>query len=250
MNQLQVFNFSNHDVRVVTKDGQPWWVAKDVCDSLEMTNSRMTIDRLDEDEKGVSSIYTLGGTQQLQIVNEAGLYTLILSSRKPEAKQFKRWITHEVLPTIRKHGMYATDELLNNPDFLIAAGQKIKEEQAARRKLELQIEADRPKVIYAEALETSTTSILVRDLAKLLKQNGFDIGGTRLFAYLRENGYLIKKLGSDYNMPTQKSMDLGLFEIKTTPVFHNSGQVSTSKTPKVTSRGQEYFLRKFLKQTA
>lgn len=247
MNQIQVFNFNQNEVRVVTKDGQPWWVAKDVCDVLDIRNSREAMVRLDEDEKN-TVVLTDGnrGNPNQAIVNEPGLYSLILGSRKPEAKQFKRWVVHEVLPSIRKHGMYATDQLLNNPDLLIAAGQRLKEEQEARKRLELQIEADRPKVIYAEALETSTTSILVRDLAKLLKQNGFDIGGTRMFAYLRENGYLIKQFGSDYNMPTQKSMELGLFEIKTTPVFHNSGKVSVSKTPKVTAKGQQYFIKKFL----
>lgn len=126
MNQLQVFNFSGNEIRVINKDGQPWWVAKDVCDSLEMTNSRMAIDRLDEDEKGVSSIYTLGGMQQLQIVNEAGLYTLILSSRKPEAKQFKRWITHEVIPSIRKTGSYSIPTLTPDEAMAIALQQTAK----------------------------------------------------------------------------------------------------------------------------
>lgn len=245
MNQLQVFNFSNRDVRVVMKDGQPWWIAKDVCDVLEISNPTQALSRLDEDER---SMFNIGRQGETNIVNEPGLYSLILGSRKSEAKQFKRWVVHEVLPSIRKHGMYATDDLLNNPDLLIAAGQKLKEEQETRRRLEAKIEADRPKVLFADAVSASNTSILIGELAKLLKQNGIDIGGTRLFAVLREGGYLIKRQGSDWNTPTQRAMELGLFEIKETPVHHNSGNISISKTTKVTGRGQQYFIKKFLKQ--
>ncbi|WP_028547203.1 phage antirepressor KilAC domain-containing protein [Paenibacillus taiwanensis] len=246
MNQLQVFNFSSHAVRVVIQDGQPWWIAKDVCDVLELSNPSMSMKALDEDERAK---FNLGRQGETNIVNEPGLYSLILSSRKPEAKQFKRWVTHEVLPNIRKHGMYATDDLLNNPDLLIAAGQKIKEEQEARKRLELQIELDKPLVNFAKALETSKDSILVRELAKIISQNGYQIGGNTLLKRLREDGYLIKQ-GSDWNQPTQRSMKQGLFEVKKTMVFHNSGNSHVNSTPLVTVKGQKYFLKKYLEGAA
>ncbi|ETK30380.1 antirepressor [Paenibacillus phage Norbert] len=247
MNQLQVFNFTGKDVRVIMKDGHPWWVAKDVCGVLEIKNNRDALSRMDEDEKGVVSIDTLGGAQQMQVLNESGLYSLVLSSRKPEAKQFKRWVTHEVLPAIRKTGMYAADELLDNPEFLIQAVTKLKEEREARRQLEAQVKSDKPKVLFADAVSASKTSILVGDLAKILKQNGIQTGGTRLFEWMRANGYLIKRQGTDYNMPTQRAMEMGLFEIKETSVTHSDGHVTINKTPKVTGKGQVYFVNKFKK---
>lgn len=247
MNQLQIFNFSNHDVRVITKDGQPWWIAKDVCEVLDLTNPTVAIQRLDHDEV---TKFNLGGlTGETNIVNEPGLYSLILGSRKPEAKQFKRWITHEVLPTIRKHGMYATDELLNNPDFLIAAGQKIKEEQEARRRLEEKIEQDKPLVLFAESIQTSDNSILIGNFAKILKQNGVEIGQNRLFEWMRNNGYLGKS-GSNRNVPTQRSMEMKLFEITERTVHHPGHDPKVTITTKLTGKGQIYFLNKFLKQTA
>ncbi|AJK27772.1 phage antirepressor KilAC domain-containing protein [Paenibacillus larvae] len=245
MNQLQVFNFTGKDVRVIMKDGHPWWVAKDVCGVLEIKNNRDALSRMDEDEKGVVSIDTLGGAQQMQVLNESGLYSLVLSSRKPESKKFKRWVTHEVLPAIRKTGMYATDELLDNPDLLIQAATKLKEEREARRQLEAQVKSDKPKVLFADAVSASKTSILIGELAKILKQNGIQTGGTRLFEWMRANGYLIKRKGTDYNMPTQRAMEMGLFEIKETSVTHSDGHVTINKTPKVTGKGQVYFVNKF-----
>ncbi|ARF67069.1 phage repressor protein/antirepressor Ant [Paenibacillus larvae subsp. pulvifaciens] len=245
MKQLQVFNFTGKDVRVIMKDGHPWWVAKDVCDVLGIKNNRDALSRMDEDEKGVVSIDTLGGAQQMQVLNESGLYSLILGSRKPEAKQFKRWVTHEVLPAIRKTGMYATDELLDNPDLLIQAATKLKEEREVRRQLEDQVKSDRPKVLFADSVTASPTSILVGELAKMLKQNGFDIGEKRLFEWMRKQGYLIKRKGTDRNIPTQRAMEMGLFEIKETAVTHSDGHVTISKTSKVTGKGQVYFINKF-----
>lgn len=243
MSNLKVFGFEGQEVRVVMQDGQPWWIAKDVCDVLGLSNARDAVARLDEDEKDVVSTDTLGGRQNLLIVNEPGLYSLILGSRKPEAKAFKRWITHDVIPTIRRTGMYATDELLNNPDLLIAVATELKSERAARQKLELQVEADRPKVIFAEALETSGTSILIGELAKILKQNGIEIGQNRLFHMLRSEGYLGKK-GEYYNIPTQRSMELKLFEIVTRTLNNPDGSVRTTRTTKVTGKGQSYFINK------
>ncbi|ARF69663.1 phage repressor protein/antirepressor Ant [Paenibacillus larvae subsp. pulvifaciens] len=242
MNQLQVFNFTGRDVRVVVKDGHPWWVAKDVCDVLEIVNPSDALKRLDDDER---SRFNLGRQGETNIINEAGLYALILGSRKPEAKQFKRWVTHEVLPAIRKTGMYATDELLDNPELLIQAATKLKEEREVRRQLEAQVKSDRPKVLFADSVTASPTSILVGELAKMLKQNGFDIGEKRLFEWMRKQGYLIKRKGTDRNIPTQRAMEMGLFEIKETAVTHSDGHVTISKTSKVTGKGQVYFINKF-----
>lgn len=253
MNQLQVFNNQEFgQVRTMMIDGSPWFVAKDVCECLDINNSRQALARLDSDEKN-SVILNDGtpGNPEKGIVNEYGLYSLVLSSRKPSAKTFKRWITHEVVPAIRKHGAYMTGETLEqaltSPDFLIRLATELKTEQEARRLAEQKIEADKPKVLFADSVAASHGSILVGELAKLLNQNGIDIGQNRLFNWLRENGYLICRKGTDYNMPTQKSMEMQLFSIKETAITHSDGHVSISKTVKVTGKGQLYFVNKFLK---
>ena len=233
-------------------NGSPWFVAKDVCECLDINNSRQALARLDSDEKN-SVILNDGtpGNPEKGIVNEYGLYSLVLSSRKPSAKAFKRWITHEVIPAIRKHGAYMTGETLEqaltSPDFLIRLATELKTEQEARRLAEQKIEADKPKVLFADSVAASHGSILVGELAKLLNQNGIDIGQNRLFNWLRENGYLICRKGTDYNMPTQRSMEMQLFSIKETAITHSDGHVSISKTVKVTGKGQLYFVNKFLK---
>ena len=243
----EIFDFYGQDVRTVIINNEPCFVGKDVAEILGYTNPRQALkNHVDEDDKGVSKCDTPGGKQDLVIINESGLYSLILSSKLPQAKEFKRWVTSEVLPTIRKNGMYATDELLDNPDFAIAALQKLKEEREAKKQLEAQIEADRPKVIFSDAVSASHTSILVGEFAKIMRQNGADMGQNRMFAWLRENGYLISRKGSDRNMPTQKSMELGLFEIKETTINHSDGHISISKTPKITGKGQLYFTEKIL----
>lgn len=243
----EIFNFRGQDVRTVIINNEPYFVGKDVAEILGYTNPRQALkNHVDEDDKGVSKCDTPGGKQDLVIINESGLYSLILSSKLPQAKEFKRWVTSEVLPTIRKNGMYATDELLDNPDFAIATLQKLKEEREAKKQLEAQIEADRPKVIFSDAVSASHTSILVGEFAKIMRQNGADMGQNRMFAWLRENGYLISRKGSDRNMPTQKSMELGLFEIKETTINHSDGHISISKTPKITGKGQLYFTEKIL----
>ena len=253
MNQLQVFNSTEFgQVRTMVINGSPWFVAKDVCECLDINNSRQALARLDGDEKN-SVILNDGtpGNPEKGIVNEYGLYSLVLSSRKPSAKAFKRWITHEVIPAIRKHGAYMTGETLEqaltSPDFLIRLATELKTEQEARRLAEQKIEADKPKVLFADSVAASHGSILVGELAKLLNQNGIDIGQNRLFNWLRENGYLICRKGTDYNMPTQRSMEMQLFNIKETAITHSDGHVSISKTVKVTGKGQVYFVNKFLK---
>ena len=253
MNQLQVFNNTEFGrVRTMVINGSPWFVAKDVCECLDINNSRQALARLDSDEKN-SVILNDGtpGNPEKGIVNEYGLYSLVLSSRKLSAKAFKRWITHEVIPAIRKHGAYMTGETLEqaltSPDFLIRLATELKTEQEARRLAEQKIEADKPKVLFADSVAASHGSILVGELAKLLNQNGIDIGQNRLFNWLRENGYLICRKGTDYNMPTQRSMEMQLFSIKETAITHSDGHVSISKTVKVTGKGQLYFVNKFLK---
>ena len=243
----EIFNFRGQDVRTVIINNEPYFVGKDVAEILGYTNPRQALkNHVDEDDKGVSKCDTPGGKQDLVIINESGMYSLVLSSKLPQAKEFKRWVTSEVLPTIRKNGMYATDELLDNPDFAIATLQKLKEEREAKKQLEARIEADRPKIIFSNAVSASHTSILVGEFAKIMRQNGADMGQNRMFAWLRENGYLISRKGSDRNMPTQKSMELGLFEIKETTINHSDGHISISKTPKITGKGQLYFTEKIL----
>ena len=243
----EIFNFRGQDVRTVIINNEPYFVGKDVAEILGYTNSRQALkNHVDEDDKGVSKCDTPGGKQDLVIINESGLYSLILSSKLPQAKEFKRWVTSEVLPTIRKHGMFATDELLDNPDFAIATLQKLKEEREAKKLLEATIEEQKPKVIFANAVSASHTSILVGEFAKLMRQNGVNMGQNRMFVWLRENSYLINRKGSDKNMPTQKSMELGLFEIKETTINHSDGHISINKTPKITGKGQLYFADKLL----
>lgn len=249
-NNLQTWNYENSEIRTVEKDGEPWWVLADVCKVLEISNSRNVSSRLETDEKGVTLVDTLGGTQQMTVINESGLYAVILRSDKPQAKPFRKWVTNEVLPSIRKHGAYMTDQTLEqaltSPDFLIQLATQLKEEKEQRKQLEVKVEQDRPKVLFADSVSASKTSILVGELAKILKQNGVDTGQTRLFAWMRENGYLIKRRGNDYNMPTQRAMEMKLFEVKETSVTHSDGHISVNKTPKVTGKGQVYFVNKIM----
>ena len=252
MADLQIFNNAKFGkIRMTVEDGEPLFVAADVCRALEISKYRDAVSRLDEDERGSFEVDTPGGTQKMTAVTESGLYSLVLGSRKPEAKAFKRWITHEVLPTIRQTGGYVSDEQQFVNTYLPFAdantkalfGQTLAQLRAANEQLEQQ----KPKVLFADAVSAAHTSILVGELAKLLKQNGVDIGQHRLFQYLRENGYLIKRRGSDYNMPTQYAMERGWFEIKETAITHGDGHTSVNKTPKVTGKGQQYFINLFLK---
>lgn len=226
----------------------PLFLAKYVAEWMDYdkTSINKMLNNVDENEKARNIVPTAGGNQEMWFLTEDGLYEVLMQSRKPIAKAFKKEVK-QILKTIRLNGMYATDKLLDNPDLAIQAFTKLKEEREKRKALEIEKEKNRPKVIFAEAVETSKSSILIGDLAKLIKQNGVDIGQKRLFSWLRENGYLIKRQGSDYNMPTQKAMELGLFEIKETAVTHSDGHITVNKTPKVTGKGQIYFINKFVK---
>ena len=245
MSNIQVFEYQNNKVRTVDVDGEAWFVLKDVCDVLHMDTSKIkqVADRLDDDEKGRCSVPTPGGEQATWIINESGLYHVILRSDKPEATPFRRWVTNDVLPAIRKTGSYNAPQLTRSQllaTALIAAHEELEEKDK-------QIAELTPKGIFADAVSASTQSILVGEMAKLLSQNGIQMGQNRLFAWLRENGYLIKdKKQTDYNMPTQKSMELRLFEIKETSIAHSDGHTSINKTPKVTGIGQVYFVNLFL----
>lgn len=243
MANIQVFEYQNSKVRTVDMDGEAWFVLKDVCAVLGISNNRMAADRLDDDEKGVSLIDTLGGKQEMVIVNESGLYHVILRSDKPEVAPFRRWVTNDVLPAIRKTGSYNAPQLTRSQllaTALIAAHEELEEKGK-------QIETMKPKVLFADAVSASKKSILVGELAKLLSQNGISIGQNRLFDWMRKNSYLIKDpKRSDYNLPTQRSMEMGLFEIKETTIQH-SDHVSINRTPKVTGKGQVYFVNLFLK---
>lgn len=246
MNDLQLFNNPEFGaVRAVEVDGEPWFVGKDVAQALGYSNPRKALaDHVDAEDKGVTKCDTPGGEQDITTINESGLYSLVLSSKLPGAKKFKRWVTAEVLPTIRKTGGYQLPK--DYPSALRALADATEKLLA----VETENEANRPKVLFADAVSTAKTSILVGELAKLLKQNGIDIGQNRLFGWLRENGFLIRRNGTDFNMPTQKSMDLGLFEIKETVVSHADGHTSVNKTPKVTGKGQQYFVQRFLGGTS
>ena len=253
MSNIQIFNYNSVEVRTIQNDGEPWFVLKDVCNVLHIGNSRDVVARLDQDEKGVGQIDTLGGKQEMTIINESGLYNVILRSDKPEAKPFRKWVTSEVLPTIRRHGMYATpdtvEKMLADPDTTIKLLETIKQERAARMALEAKAEADKPKVLFADAVSASHTSILVGDLAKLLRQNGVEIGQNRLFSFLREKGYLCSQ-GERYNLPTQRSMDRGWFQVKETTINQPNGSVRITRTVKVTGKGQQYFINLFLSGAA
>lgn len=244
MTELQIFNSEEFgDIRTVTIDNEPWFVGKDVAEALGYSNSRKALaDHVHEDDKGVTKCDTLGGKQDLTIINESGLYALIFGSKLESAKRFKHWVTSEVLPSIRKTGSYQTAQPQGKELLALAVLE-------AQKTIELQnqeIERMKPKEIFADAVATSHTSILIGDLAKLLKQNGIETGQKRLFEWLRENGYLIKRKGADWNMPTQKAMGMKLFEVKESTVNNPDGSVRINKTTKVTGKGQQYFINKFI----
>lgn len=247
MSKMQIFKNDNFGaIRTLEISGEPWFVGKDVAEVLGYSNPRKTIgDHVDDDDKGVTKCDTLGGSQDLTVINESGLYSLILSSKLPTAKAFKRWVTSEVLPAIRKHGLYATEELIANPDLAIEAFKALKEEREARKALEAENKQMQPLALFARSVSASHTSILIGELAKLIKQNGVNIGQTRLFEWLRDKGYLMKS-GSSRNMPTQRSMEQGLFEIKESSYINSEGVTVVTKTTKVSGKGQVYFVNLFL----
>lgn len=244
---VQVFDNAEFGALRVVKDesGEPWFVARDVCDALSLGNASQACRSLENDEKGITIGDTPGGSQQLTIVSEAGFYRLVIKSRTPEAKRFQRWVTHEVLPAIRKDGGYMVAKADETPEQTMARAVLIA--QATIERQNKQIEEMRPKAVFADAVSVSKSTILVGDLAKILRQNGFEVGANRLFGLLREQGYLCKQKGAMWNMPTQRSMELGLFVVKETTITHSDGHSSINKTPKVTGKGQIYFINRFCK---
>lgn len=249
-NKLQVFDFNGQQVRTVTINDEPYFVGRDITNVLHYSNGPKAIrDHVDKEDKTVNEMFTVNGTSPV-LISESGLYSLILSSKLPSAKEFKHWVTSEVLPSIRKHGAYLTpdkiEEVLLNPDTLIKLATELKKEREGRVLAEQKIQQDRPKVVFADAVSSSDTPILIGELAKILKQNGIEIGQNRLFAWLRSKGYLISRNGTDYNTPTQKSMELGLFKIKERTRVSSDGSVKITKTSMVTGKGQQYFVNKFL----
>lgn len=252
-NEIKVFsNEEFGSIRRVEIDGEYWLSGKDVAQVLGYSNPQKAVrDHVDEEDKTVNDSFTVNGTP-VALINESGLYSLVLSSKLPSAKKFRRWVTSEVLPSIRKHGAYMTPETLEaailNPDYLIKVATALKQETEKRKALESKVQADAPKVLFADSVAASSSTVLVGELAKIMRQNGVDMGERRLFRWMRDNGYLIKRNGTDYNMPTQSSMEQGLFRIKETVINHSDGHTSVSKTPKVTGKGQTFFLNKFLRE--
>jgi anti-repressor protein len=251
MDNLQMFNFEGNEVRTLKIDDEPYFVGKDVASILGYSNTRDALNKhVDSEDKNTVAIrdgITRGNPNQV-VINESGLYSLILSSKMPNAKRFKHWVTSEVLPAIRKHGAYMTDQkafdVVNNKNGLADLLQQAADQLKSK---DIQIEEMKPKARFADSVTASKSTILIGELAKIIRGNGVDIGANRLFRWMREHGYLINRKGSDWNMPTQKAMDLGLFKIKETAINHSDGTTSISKTTKVTGKGQQYFVNMFLR---
>lgn len=256
MNNLQIFNSPDFgQIRTIQKNGEPWFVGKDVASVLQYRDTSDALKKhVDKEDK---VLLKAGETPTLKssnfgmyIINESGLYSLILSSKMPKAKEFKRWVTSEVIPAIRKTGGYiAGSENMTDAEIMakavLVAQSTIQQRDQRIKELESDVQAAKPKVLFADAVSASDSTILIGDLAKILKQNGHPIGQKRLFNWMREQGYLIKRQGADYNSPTQRAMEMGLFKIKETAISHSDGHVSVSKTTKVTGKGQQYFINKF-----
>lgn len=256
MNELQILNISG--IECYEKDGTAYLKLEAVARGLGFTQTQnkggveYTSVRWERVEQYLAEIGFPHKWGKEDFIPENIFYRLAMKAKNEAAEAFQAKIADEVIPSIRKHGAYMTPETLEkailSPDYLLKVVTALKDETDKRKALESKVEQDAPKVLFADAVSASRTSILVGELAKLLKQNGVDIGQNRLFAYLRENGYLIRRNGNDFNMPTQRSMDLGLFEIKETVIAHADGHTSTNKTPKVTGKGQQYFINLFLAQ--
>jgi anti-repressor protein len=245
---LKIFDFDGRRVRVARIGEEIYFVAKDVAEAVGYTWHRGLMGHIPSEWKGVNRIDTLGGEQEMLCLSEQGLYFFLARSDKPAALPFQKHIAGEILPSIRKHGGYLTDqkleEALTNPDTIIRLAQNLKAEREKRRVLEEKVNGDRPKVLFAESVEASRSSILVGDLAKLMRQNGVEIGPRRLFEWMRQNGYLMK-VGESKNMPTQRAMEAGLFEIKERAIDNPDGTIFVTKTTKVTGRGSIYFINLF-----
>ena len=250
-NQIQTFDFQGNVTRVAEINGAHWFIAKDICQILGLSDVSMALSRLDTDEKLIQKLFVSGQNRDIALINESGLYALIMRSYKPSAKQFRKWVTAEVLPAIRKHGVYMSpekiEEVLINPDTIIKLAHALKDEQTRRQALEAQAEADRPKLLFADAVSGSPSSISVGALAKLITQsNGaYEIGQKRLFEWLRKHGFLMKR-GMDKNMPTQRYVEAGLFEVKERVISNSGGWDSfITRTTMITGKGQQYFINLF-----
>ena len=248
MNNIQLFNSPEFgQIRTITDNDGIYFVGKDVAQALGYSNQRDALARhVDEEDKGVVKRDTPGGVQDVVTINESGLYSLVLSSKLPSAKRFKRWVTSEVLPALRRQGGYMLANANETPEQIMARALKIADE-ALKRKDAL-IEEMKPKALFADAVGASDNTCLVGELAKMLRQNGVDIGANRLFKRLRNEGFLGKH-GSNYNVPTQRSMELGLFRIKETTIQHSDGHVTLQRTPKCTGKGQCYFMKRYASQS-
>ena len=252
MNELKIFtNEEFGQIRAIELNGEPWFVGKDVAEVLGYESPSAAVSKkVDPEDRGLSKMETPSGVQTMTVINESGLYSLILSSKLPNAKRFKRWVTAEVLPSIRRHGVYMTDNVLDrilgDPQFLFQVLSELHEEQIKRKALEQKLIMNAPKAQFADAVHEIGTTILVGELAKLLKQNGIETGQNRLYAWLRDHGYLIGRKGIDYNMPTQKSLDMELFVIRETVIRYGDGSEKLRKTTRVTGKGQLYFIGLFL----
>lgn len=245
MTDIQKFtNDEFGTIRVADNNGEPWFVAKDVCDALGINKYRDAVSRLDADERESVVVDTLGGKQEVSAVSEPGFYKLVMKSRKPEAKAFQRWVTHEVLPSIRKQGGYMTARADETPEQIMARALMLAKDTMDRQQRE--IAELRPKALFADAVAASDGTCLIGELAKMIRQNGVHVGQNRLFEWLRRDGFL-GKTGSNYNVPTQMAMERGLFRIKETAVTHSDGHVTVNRTPKATGRGQRYFIDRYCK---
>ena len=252
MNELKIFNHEQFgELEILIIDDREYFPANDTARKLGYSNPSDAVNRHCRNDGVVfhEVIDSLNRRQQKKFITEGNLYRLITKSELPEAEKFESWVFDEVLPSIRKHGAYMTPETIEqallNPDTLIKLATNLKEEQEKRKQAERVIEEQKPKVLFADAVETSKTSVLVGELAKIIKQNGYNIGQNRLFKWLRDKGYLMKR-GNSRNLPTQKSMELGLFEVKKRTINNPDGSIRTTSTPMVTGKGQVYFVEKFL----
>lgn len=245
-NEITTLQFNSDQfgqLRVVKDDnGEPWFVARDVCSALGLDHTAHR--RLDADEKGLTKVQTLGGVQTVTTINESGLYTLMVRSNKECVKPFRKWVTGEVLPSIRKKGGYIAAAADETPEQIMARAVLLAQDTIERQKA--QIEELKPKALFADAVAASDGTCLVGELAKMMRQNGVQIGQNRLFEKLRQDGYLGKS-GSNYNVPTQRAMEMGLFRIKETSITHSDGHITVQRTAKVTGKGQQYFINRFIK---
>ncbi len=253
--EIQIFNNPQFgEVRVtVTENNEPMFCLADVCKALDLKNPSDVKTRLSARGVATADTLTAGGIQSMTYINEANLYKCIFQSRKPEAEKFQDWVCDDVLPSIRKHGAYMSEQViertLSDPDYLIQLATTLKEEKQKRLEAEKKIKEDAPKVLFADAVVGSTSTCLIGELAKIISQNGYPIGQNRLFKWLRNNGYLGTR-GENYNIPNQPYVEQGLFEIKKGVRSAHDGVMKTTITTKVTKRGCVYFINKFLGKSA